>query len=216
MDIISISWTVQVPKGDMKERFKLAIERALKAEILIFTSSADSGKYEDKYWPSGYSPEAFIRVGAAKPDGTPAEMIGDHDKLDFFLPGVDVRLGDTPDEPDEQTSQLVRERSETGSSIATALGAGLAAMLLYCTTIAVLTNKNKITREHLKRLHRRNDMKNAFMWIVRSKSAESDSKFVEVSQVLDNGPMNFSLSLPIDQSTTVIAEWVRDLLPQSQ
>ncbi|KAH8169371.1 subtilase family protein [Sarocladium implicatum] len=212
VDIISISWTVQVPTGEMKDRFKKAIERAIEAKILIFTSSADSGNFDDKYWPSGYSTEAFIRVGAAKPEGTPADMIGDLDKLDFILPGVDVSLGSS----DDQTSQLVMERSETGSSIATALGAGLAAMLLYCTSIAVITGKNKVSKKHLEILHQRNDMKKAFWGITGKRALESDSKFVEVSQMFDNPPMDFRESLPIEQATTLIADWVRDLIPYSQ
>ncbi|KAJ5544315.1 hypothetical protein N7513_007126 [Penicillium frequentans] len=124
VDVISMSWTVN---SNSQHAFKAAIERAAKAKILMFCAASDKGKGRDINCPHNCSPNDTFRVGAVKASGQIWEWVPEPEKLDIGLPGHDVLMKhDLP-----QGSEFKLE-SHTGSSVATALAAGLAALILEC------------------------------------------------------------------------------------
>ncbi|PMD30165.1 hypothetical protein L207DRAFT_641753 [Hyaloscypha variabilis F] len=141
-NIISMSWTVPVPEENSKEMTLLtdALESAVKSQTLMFCSSPDRGEFKTLHYPTAYNPERFFRIGAAKDTGAAFDRAGPIDSLDFILPGVDVvRNHSTP----RLCDKVKKIRSDTGSSVATALAAGLAATIIYCVkacALAILTS----------------------------------------------------------------------------
>lgn len=79
----------------------------------------------------------MFRIGAAHDDGTAFSYAGKD--VDFIFPGVNVNVNTTG------SSGTLREM--TGSSVATALAAGLAATIIYCFKVSALAVK---TRAQLK------------------------------------------------------------------
>ena len=145
-DIISMSWTIQ--KSDDAEnsnaadleRLKTALERAVKDEIVIFCSAPDIGNVDDQtlssHYPFGCKTLAggIFRIGAAKADGTIYSWTGDPRTVDFILPGHNVELS--------KSDRIVEEDDipKTGSSVATALAAGLAALIVHCVRLGAIYN----------------------------------------------------------------------------
>jgi hypothetical protein len=118
----------------------------------MFCSSPDEGNFTELDYPSGPWRERFFRIGAAGADGRVFAYTPD-DGITFVLPGVDVvkdQLGSSSFETSSSggiTGRVNDFKYETGSSVATALAAGLAAMIIYCvkaSILAVMTaNQNK-------------------------------------------------------------------------
>ncbi|KAF7517226.1 hypothetical protein G7054_g13886 [Neopestalotiopsis clavispora] len=150
--IISMSWSLPMTHDGNTEEDKLhqALQNAVDSKVLMFCSAPDVGKFEEFEYPSGPWRNQMFRIGAAGADGrlfayTPEQGIT------FALPGVDVvkdrgykssiRAAPGSD------STMTNLEYETGSGIATALAAGLAAMIIYCvktSILAVMTvNQNK-------------------------------------------------------------------------
>lgn len=130
VDIISISWTVKKSRerergADLKHLGE-AIKKALENGILIFCAAGDAGNFSDEEYPYEFDRSRIIRIGAATDDGRPWERSGVTHNLDFIFPGCAVvsrnaRLeGAVPGDFQEKK----------GSSVATALAAGLAASIL--------------------------------------------------------------------------------------
>ncbi|KAJ6028111.1 hypothetical protein N7540_003687 [Penicillium herquei] len=119
VDIISMSWTI--PKNDSENCFKDAIAEAVKENKLLFCAlrEEENALIHDGYHPVGL-PQVF-KIGSATRAGNQVNShSGDYNHVDFILPGLDV-LDD-----DEGCKSL------NGSSVATALASGLAALILYC------------------------------------------------------------------------------------
>ncbi|KAK0390547.1 hypothetical protein NLU13_0051 [Sarocladium strictum] len=211
VDIISLSWTIKVPPDSMRERFKAAIERASNNNILVFCSAADRGHISGQYYPSALGSEFFIRVGAARADGLPYEKVGDLNDVDFIMPGVDV----IPPEISAGLSQEVKDRSVTGSSVAAALGSGLAAMMLYCLYIGELSGKEGINEKERMDLKATATMKKAIKWFGTSESKGSDHKFVEVFHKLEKMSQELSPATIPDTARGSIAKLARDFITRS-
>jgi hypothetical protein len=176
-DIISISWTIKKVEGDPKHnnvddinRLEMALERAVKQDILVFCSAPDIGASTSQilksYYPFGCSSisNSIFKIGAAKADGSTYGWTGDSDSVDFILPGHNVKLkdGDSIHQEDDNP--------KTGSSVATALAAGLAALIIHCVRLAAIHNfyrrKNDstaVSESSLKTIKRFDAMKEAFM-----------------------------------------------------
>jgi hypothetical protein len=163
-----MSWTVPVTdgKGDAKKReqrkspssltiigisgFSLTLvntcavhkvlEEAVKRRVLMFCSAPDKGNFTTSDYPSGpwHNQRAFFLIGAASADGN-AFLWTREEGTTYLLPGVDVIRGhlekarSTPGIPNR-----IAEYTDTGSSVSTALAAGLAAMIIYCVKASVL------------------------------------------------------------------------------
>ncbi|KAF3766654.1 subtilisin-like protein, partial [Cryphonectria parasitica EP155] len=142
VNIISMSWTVAMdlakPSDDMKD-LQSAVQAAHDAKVLMFCSSSDGGQFVEETLPASGNRDHVFRIGAASADGTPFSWAGPVEKLDYILPGVDV----VKRRPGHGRGRLLKEKmeemkSDTGSSVATALAAGLAAMVLTCVKMAAM------------------------------------------------------------------------------
>ncbi|KAK0662083.1 putative peptidase [Cercophora samala] len=138
VDIISISWTVKKPKererdADLKDLGD-AIKRALDAGILVFCAAGDAGNFSDEEYPYEFDRSRIIRIGAATDDGRPWERSGDTHSLNFIFPGCSVvsRHGTS------NSAIPSHFQENTGSSVATALAAGLAALVLHVVRLAAM------------------------------------------------------------------------------
>lgn len=129
----------------------------------MFCAAPDEGKFSGKEYPSGPWPDKFFRIGAAKADGTVFAWTPS-DQITYVLPGVDVikdQVGNSSFElattnaatttggTDQSivgggggiTPRVVNFEFKTGSSVATALAAGLAGMIIYCVKASILAVK---------------------------------------------------------------------------
>lgn len=126
-----MSWTVPKPTQptDASRRLEAAIRKACASQVLMFASSPDAGHFTNDTFPTVVDRNKIFFIGAAHDDGTAFRYTGQD--VDFILPGVDVNVdkGSKTDEP------------QTGSSIATALAAGLAGVIIYCFKISALAGK---------------------------------------------------------------------------
>ncbi|KAF9772114.1 hypothetical protein IL306_010198 [Fusarium sp. DS 682] len=128
--IISMSWTIPKPKEGSTERKLLddVLERACKPKVLMFCSSSDQIDHTDHY-PSAFKPHCFFRIGAAHDDGSAYGHAGQDN--DFIFPGVNVNTSAGRSLPLYLADKTSSTKESTGSSIATALAAGLAAMITH-------------------------------------------------------------------------------------
>lgn len=135
-----MSWTTN-PADDANDRleFDTAIRKAGDKSFLMFCAASDQGKFEDFTYPHASNPSLTFRIGAAKATGQVADFVGDN--LSFLFPGHDVFLdpmysGVSYDHSFESLA------SHTGSSVATALAAGLAALIYECVRLGVIHTMN--------------------------------------------------------------------------
>lgn len=131
------------------------LKNAVDRKALMFCSAPDEGKFIEFDYPSGPWRDRFFRIGAAHADGSMFRWTPDD--VTYLLPGVDVikdqqqagEGGDGNESPphesggsDSVITQLVDDfKYETGSSVATALAAGLAALIIYCVKASILAAK---------------------------------------------------------------------------
>ncbi len=126
----------------MYQVLKTAVER----NVLMFCSAPDEGKFADSgYYPSGPWSDRFFRIGAATASGAVFDWMPE-DRITYLLPGVDVILEQAAKGTHEANSlrtipNRMLEFKETGSSVATALAAGLAAIIIYCVKASILAVK---------------------------------------------------------------------------
>jgi len=130
VQIISMSWTInETPRN--KEAIGLlkgAIYDAEKAGILLFCSVSDQGVKKNMAYPASLSNVVF-RIGAATAYGDTWKWVGtDEADVDFILPGTRLRV-------DTRDPVVKNVKPCSGSSLATALAAGLAAVVLDCVAI---------------------------------------------------------------------------------
>lgn len=135
-----MSWKIGRPtKGSEVEKlFDKALKSAIKKGILMFCSSGDSGNmdYGNSY-PGVYDDKIYI-IGAATALGKPRDATPNARLLDYILPGHEVH---------ERKPKGVRSDSHTGSSVATALAAGLAATIIHCIRVGAIYNCLKSAEE---------------------------------------------------------------------
>ncbi|RYC58986.1 hypothetical protein CHU98_g7217, partial [Xylaria longipes] len=185
VNIISMSWTIGQTENSKDSGLQNAIDRAYEKNILMFASSNDGGHFRDDSWPTSLKREAFFRVGAAKADGKPFEWAGPVNHLDYIFPGVDV-IKTQSRSPQKSDSKYLdkpeKTEPETGSSVATALAAGTAAMVLTCARIAAIDSLRGVTENVLNEMQKRNNMAAA---LDRLGVKLGDNKFIEVWETLD-------------------------------
>ncbi|KAF4468899.1 intracellular serine protease [Fusarium albosuccineum] len=121
--IISMSWTLPMANGK--------------------DDTKDQRKFTELDYPSGPWRDHFFRIGAAHSNGTVFQWTHD-DGITYVFPGVDVIQDQARSSSLKQASEkevASRVKDLTGSSVATALGAGLAAMVIYCVKASILAAK---------------------------------------------------------------------------
>jgi hypothetical protein len=141
VDIISMSWTIN--EGVENERaikeLDDALEKAANKGIIMFCATRDLGHdatKDDKVYPRASNSKGIKSVGAALPSGDRWEYV--KEQVDYLFPGVDIF-------PSTSSSGEEQKKNENGSSLATALAAGLAALILLCfvTQNEVFSSKEK-------------------------------------------------------------------------
>jgi hypothetical protein len=145
VNIISISWTIKGknlrarnhhdgnlapdPDAEAIDKLEKAIDEAVKAGILIFCSASDQIEEDAKdSLPYRRAPSYVFRIGAALPHGQSAPETEDKGKIDYFFPGTQVAEDFNP-------QGFKVPRYHDGSSVGTALAAGLASLIMYCAAI---------------------------------------------------------------------------------
>ncbi|KAF7898370.1 hypothetical protein EAF00_004816 [Botryotinia globosa] len=167
-----------------KEKFDSAVRRAVKAGILLFCSAADKGLHQDSDYPAASNPTKMFKIGAAKPNGNVWDWVPNIRHLDFIIPGYEVAESASLDDDSSQNFQ-----PQTGSSVATALGAGLAALVICCVQLASIHTQmsrqkghpdapSSLTLDDLRNVKNHENMKAALGTI--GTSPYSDNKFIEV------------------------------------
>ncbi|ETS73385.1 hypothetical protein PFICI_14990 [Pestalotiopsis fici W106-1] len=123
VDIISMSWSIESP--DEVDLLKNAVESAIKDNILLFCASDDQGNTGGKaVYPAQAASENIFRIGSATVLGLPDEAV--QSSVDFIAPGSEF----VKRAAHQEDKGFADPRS--GSSIATARCAGLAAVILQC------------------------------------------------------------------------------------
>ncbi|KAJ0419144.1 hypothetical protein BJY00DRAFT_324506 [Aspergillus carlsbadensis] len=137
IDIISMSWTIPAKSSNPQdtESFQMAIADAVKQKKPVFCALRES---EDALIAQGFYPVALgqvFRIGSATKTGNLVKtQSGDEKSVQFILPGLEVLL---------DNEEEIRTHNE--SYVATALAAGLAALILFC---ADLVDQNTATMNH--------------------------------------------------------------------
>ncbi|KAI9737165.1 MAG: hypothetical protein M1834_000758 [Cirrosporium novae-zelandiae] len=132
VDIISMSWTFSELDQNSEKNLRGEIEKAHNANILTFASASDQGfNHTSKSYP-GNIPGVFC-IGAAKTSGMAddAALRESH----FVFPGGSAGLK-SPRRT--QTNAASNSDIVFGSSFATAVASGLAALILCCVEICGL------------------------------------------------------------------------------
>ncbi|KAF7880798.1 uncharacterized protein EAF02_006689 [Botrytis sinoallii] len=204
--IISMSWTI--PRSDdnrAREALEAAISEARQKKILIFCSASDGGPIEDTTFPWAAAKSNIFRIGAATDKGMANPDVGNHKSLGFTFPGTDVERKDVDEKIEYQT----------GSSVATALATGLAALVLYCAQIKLLRtgdrDKERV-RQSFKRLKEHGGMLKAFQKNIGT-TEESDHKYLEVWIIFEKyiRNMNDTTDEMIDQIANLGDELCRNI-----
>ncbi|KAI0468787.1 hypothetical protein F4859DRAFT_523984 [Xylaria cf. heliscus] len=191
VDIISMSWQIKKPDENQERKdIDDALRSAISRGILMFCSSGDQGYLEEgSSYPSSYEKDMILRIGAATTYGKGRESTPEHPH--YLLPGHEVV---------ERKPKGLKGEAFTGSSVATALAAGLAALVFQCIklgAIYTLTADAKDLAEH--KINIRDTefkatgskstavrhMKAAF---TKMGLNEHNSKFIEVWKLLESDP----------------------------
>jgi hypothetical protein len=145
-DIISMSWSIRRPpkskitattdgtRRTLEEKaieaLQGAIDKARKENILMFCSAADDIQIVGKdSLPFSSAPDHIFRIGAASRNGQPDPSSEDAKSISYFFPGNQVAEAWNP-----RSAKPVKYHD--GSSVSTALAAGLASLIMYCNNIA--------------------------------------------------------------------------------
>lgn len=117
VDIISISWTLK----QQDDKLKVAVERAAKMKTLIFCSTPDEGVYSEA-WPVGWR-EHVLSVSATDSWGHMTTKTAGADPVDIQIPGENMHAAGP-------SYIATTPPTVSGSSVATALAAGIASLAL--------------------------------------------------------------------------------------
>ncbi|KAI0198871.1 hypothetical protein F4808DRAFT_434753 [Astrocystis sublimbata] len=195
VQVISISWTVDGKStrehSDAIRQLEKAIDEAVKNNILIFCSASDEyGTNAKDTLPYKSAPTSMFRIGAALRYGQSAPDIEDKEKIDYFLPGMQVF-------EDSDPRESVLPKAHDGSSISTALAAGLASLIMYCAAVMREyytkatqeggTSAAKEFTEFVAALQSRHNMKQAFDNIGINKA---EDKYLEVWNRFESATKN--------------------------
>ncbi|KAG7042619.1 Intracellular serine protease [Colletotrichum scovillei] len=160
VDIISMSWTIRNDNNKIPEATLMELRNVVSAcegtgsrrrriPIMFCAASDDGIQGRSQHGNRGEFPREINNakvfcIGAADPHGQVWPEVTDQNGLNYLFPGVDIKDVFEDDSHDSDTisealgsqiSVLVTRNGRTGSSVATALAAGLAALLIHCTKL---------------------------------------------------------------------------------
>lgn len=173
------------------KQWELAIDAARDAHILMFCSASDVGQFAEHTYPHNCRPNITFRVGAAMQSGQIWEKVPDAGNLDFALPGYQVFFTGNKDDPKNPESPEKLE-SHTGSSVATALASGLAALVLECVRVGFAQHLDEkydgdyqIVEKDLDNIRQRDNLRKAFLVAIGTSDDTSNNlnKFVMVDKL---------------------------------
>ncbi|KAF5484086.1 Major intracellular serine protease [Colletotrichum fructicola] len=215
--IISMSWTIPKPVEASKKRFLDGILRkACQRNVLLFCSPPDSvTKNTEGQYPWAYEPESIFLIGAAHSDGTPYNRAGK--KVNFIFPGVNVNLGNGSNQRSRLTKGTTLNKEATGSSIATALAAGLAALIMCCFKTSAIhliaesiqqdksysSSSARVSPDHVEKMSRHETMEAAFTRIGNT----GTNKFVQVWKMLPPGNAFFDEDSTEDEKMRCVIDF---------
>jgi subtilisin family serine protease len=130
VDVISISWITKSQFPELKE----AIEEATK-HALVFCSTADEGNWSNRVYPACY--DGTVRVSATDKYGNLMPS-SDKDAINIPVPGQDI-----PAFGPSYMGAGIARGTVSGSSVATALAAGIASLALLL--LQVFNEANRAT-----------------------------------------------------------------------
>ena len=129
-----MSWTIERTEDNKSDIAALekAVRDAESSRILMFCAASDSGAVSDRSFPAKSVKELLFKIGAATEEGSKWKWVGDANSVNFIFPGYKV--------VQERYNEAFLENCKflTGSSVATAIAAGLAALILDCVQRAAL------------------------------------------------------------------------------
>lgn len=164
-DIISMSWTIRTmvtpSTGNTKEDVSVtalrnAIKKATAKGILMFCSASDNlQQTSSDSLPFSQASNHIFRVGAAGLTGQRDGATEEHETISWFLPGKQVAEDFNP-----RSTEILQYHD--GSSVATALAAGLASLVIYiCVVLQELdSGKGETFANYAKWLRRDRDNMN--------------------------------------------------------
>ena len=142
-----MSWTIKKTEENACyiEDLETTVTRAATNGILMFCAASDGGAVTDHTFPAESRRDSVFKIGAATEEGKVWKWVGEQNHIDFIFPGDKVV------QDRYKPEALLRECNLlTGSSVATALAAGLAALVLDCVQLAASHYKNLLEkRENL-------------------------------------------------------------------
>lgn len=203
--IISMSWTIMPPEEPMRKKlFTDAITSAVfnSKDTLMFCAASDQGKYPDRTYPHAVKSNIF-RIGAAAATGKISDKVGDQQSLSFILPGQDVVIDNWYNDVEDKT--LAEFEAHTGSSVATALAAGLAALIIECVRLGVIHTNNSPQRQQqdptlaitvgdLEQIRDHETMKTAMSSI--GTDSNTDHLYLKVWELFDAGKLKAARRRP--------------------
>ncbi|RSL53148.1 hypothetical protein CEP54_010537 [Fusarium duplospermum] len=128
VQLISMSWTIsQTANPAAIQDLVTAINCAVQNGILIFCSVSDQGPRDTGQYPARCNRDNSFLIGTATISGQAWRWNGTND-VDYILPGTDLDV----QIHDDLFDSRLRNIYESGSSLATALASGLAALILDC------------------------------------------------------------------------------------
>ena len=142
-DIISMSWTIERTDENKSDILALeqAVQDAAKKRILMFCAASDGGAVSDRSFPASSVKGVLFKIGAATEEGSKWKWVGDATNIDFIFPGHKVVKERYTEAPIQSCNLL------TGSSVATAIAAGLAALILDCVQRAALHYEGLLSQQ---------------------------------------------------------------------
>lgn len=142
-DIISMSWTIKKTDENAShiEDLERTVKTAANKGILMFCAASDGGAVTDQTFPAESQRDLVFKIGAATEEGKAWKWVGEEKNIDFIFPGHEV-VQERYKETLLQNCNLL-----TGSSVATAIAAGLAALVLDCVQLAALHYRDLVERQ---------------------------------------------------------------------
>lgn len=206
-----MSWTITPPvsenEGDITDMQELneALMEANKANILMFCSAPDEGATQADTYPSKAIPGKIFKIGAADRTGGLYEAGGDISSVDFILPGHLVASEESMD------TAVNKVQVWSSNHIATALGAGLAALILHCAQIRMLRapeSERGEASKHFNRLRQHDNMLRAFRNIG---ARGSGNKYPAVEETFGRKVQQWQSVNFRDDPIDLLAEVAKDL-----
>ena len=128
-----MSWSVPKPADStpLKSTFDKVLDSAIEKGILIFCSSGDRGDLENsETYPGARDRKKIFRIAGATSTGEGRHGTPKAESFDFLLPGEEVF--------ERRPNRVSKLQLRSGSSVATALASGLAALVFHIIRLGAL------------------------------------------------------------------------------